>query len=234
MRKIFISAGHSNKPGRDRGAIGNGYIEGSLTVEFRNLLVEELKKLGNSPIIDEDNTILSETLTKFPNITTNNSIVLDIHWNAATPKATGTETLIPSEYTKFEYNLAKDLSNTVSNILNIPIRGVNGVKKESDSHHGRLGWMRLNGENVLMEVCFITNENDMISYQKNKLKLVKNIAKLLFEYSQESFDSNYIIIKGDTLSQIAKKHNTTVKNLVLLNNLTSSNKIYIGQVLKIK
>ena len=28
MRKIFIGAGHSNVKGKDRGAEGNGYIEG--------------------------------------------------------------------------------------------------------------------------------------------------------------------------------------------------------------
>jgi N-acetylmuramoyl-L-alanine amidase len=230
MRSIYISAGHSNKKGRDRGAVGNGYIEGDLTAEFRNLLFKELSKLGNTPIVDGDNTILSETLTKFRNMTSSNSIVLDIHWNAATPKATGTETLIPTEYTKFEYNLAKDLSNTVSNVLGIPIRGVNGVKKESESHHGRLGWMRLNGENVLMEVCFITNEDDMKSYQKNKQKLVKNIAKVLFEYSQEN--NVYKVVKGDTLSKIAKNNNTTVDKLKKDNKLTSD-LIKIGQIIKL-
>ena len=45
MRKIFISAGHSNKSGKDQGAQGNGYIEGQLAVELRNLLVSELKSL---------------------------------------------------------------------------------------------------------------------------------------------------------------------------------------------
>ena len=42
MRKIFISAGHSNKQGTDRGASGNGFIEGELTVELRDLIVSEL------------------------------------------------------------------------------------------------------------------------------------------------------------------------------------------------
>ena len=45
MRKIFISAVHSNKPGKDQGAAGNGFIEGQLAVELRNLLVSELKSL---------------------------------------------------------------------------------------------------------------------------------------------------------------------------------------------
>ena len=208
MRKIFISAGHSNKAGRDRGAVGNGYIEGELSVELRNLISNELKLLGNIPINDGDNTILYDSLNYFKNITSPNSIVLDIHWNAATPKAKGTETFVPINYSEYEYKLAKDISNTVSTILNTPIRGVDGVKEESESHHGRLGWMKLVG--------------------------AKSIAKLLFEYSKEDIENNYIIVKGDTLSQIAKHNNTTVSKLVVLNNLTSSNKIYIGQIIKIK
>lgn len=234
MRKIFIGAGHSNKVGKDRGAAGNGYIEGELAVEFRDLIVSELKEIGITPIIDENQNILSETITKFKNITSPNSIVLDIHWNAATPKATGTEVLIPKEFTTFEKTLAEKIALTVSETLGIVKRGNNGVRTEAESHHGRLGWMRLNGENILLEVCFISNESDMIKYQKNKKILALNIAKILFEYSQENTNNTYIIQKGDTLTKIAKENNTLVSKLITLNNLTSSNKIKVGQILKIK
>ena len=182
MRKIFISAGHSNTKGKDRGAIGNGYIEGDLTVEFRNLLVSELKKLGVKAIVDKDDSISSQTLNFFRNLTTNTCIVLDIHWNAANASATGTETLIPSQNTDFERRLAAKLSEVVANRLKIPLRGrhagFSGVKTEAESHHGRLGWMRLTGENVLMEICFISNPNDMRSYQENKVQLASDIANV--------------------------------------------------------
>ena len=50
----------------------------------------------------------------------------------------------------------------------------------------------------------------------------------------ENISNNYYIVKkGDTLSGIAKKYNTTVDNLKKLNNL-SSNLLSIGQKLKIK
>jgi hypothetical protein len=35
MKKLILSAGHSNMTGRDRGASGCGFIEGDLTVELR-------------------------------------------------------------------------------------------------------------------------------------------------------------------------------------------------------
>lgn len=44
----------------------------------------------------------------------------------------------------------------------------------------------------------------------------------------------YIVKKGDTLSSIAKKYDTSVSALVSLNNLSNPNKISVGQVIKIK
>ncbi|MCK8817040.1 L,D-transpeptidase family protein [Natroniella sulfidigena] len=47
-------------------------------------------------------------------------------------------------------------------------------------------------------------------------------------------NSNYYTVQpGDTLYQIAKKFNTTVQELVRLNNLTDQNLIYPGQRIKI-
>lgn len=43
----------------------------------------------------------------------------------------------------------------------------------------------------------------------------------------------YKVRKGDTLSGIAKKYNTTVQALVKLNNIKDPNKIYVNQILKI-
>ena len=44
----------------------------------------------------------------------------------------------------------------------------------------------------------------------------------------------YTVKNGDTLSEIASKFNTTVANLIKLNHIKNPNKIYVGQVLKIK
>jgi LysM repeat protein len=244
MRKIFLSAGHSNTPGRDRGAVGNGYIEGELTVELRNLLVKELKKLNITPIVDPDDSIFSQTINFFKNLVSPSCIVIDIHWNAASPAATGTETLIPANPSKFETELANEISKCISDTLGIPLRGnfngKRGVKTEAQSHHGRLGWMRLNGENILMEVCFISNRNDMASYQMHKEKLAKELAYIIYKYSMDNqnvpsvLNNNlYTVVRGDTLSKIARKSNTTVNSLKTLNNL-NSDVIRVGQVLKIK
>ena len=52
------------------------------------------------------------------------------------------------------------------------------------------------------------------------------------EYSEPTFQT-YTVKKGDNLYTIAKAYNTSVSNIISLNNL-SSNNLSIGQVLKIK
>jgi flagellum-specific peptidoglycan hydrolase FlgJ len=44
----------------------------------------------------------------------------------------------------------------------------------------------------------------------------------------------YIVQKGDTLTAIAKKYNTTVQNLVKLNNIKNPDLILVGQKLRVK
>lgn len=45
--------------------------------------------------------------------------------------------------------------------------------------------------------------------------------------------ATYTVKKGDTLSEIAKKYNTTVSNLASLNNISNPNYIVVGQVLRL-
>ena len=44
----------------------------------------------------------------------------------------------------------------------------------------------------------------------------------------------YTVVKGDNLTKIAKLYNTTISELIRLNNITNKNLIYVGQRLKIK
>jgi N-acetylmuramoyl-L-alanine amidase len=238
MRKLFISAGHSSKKGKsingkpiDNGAVGNGYIEGELTVELRDLLCKYLKLLGVKPIVDDNDSILSQTINTFRNLTNSNSVLIDLHWNSFNSKSTGVETLIPENPTDFERSLAEKISKTIGSTLGIPLRGKKGVKLESESQHKRLGWMRLAGENILIEVCFISNPNDMASYQKNKEILAQRLAVVIKD-SLEDSKTNYKVQKGDSLTKIATKFRTTVTKIKLDNNL-KSDLIQVGQDLKI-
>ena len=228
MRTIFLSAGHG---GNDVGAVGNGYKEADLTIELRDLVLKYLNQLGAKVVIDDNKNALAQTITFFKNKVAKDSILLDIHWNSFNETSTGTEVLIPATPTKFETDLATDLSKVIATTLNIKNRG---VKTELQSARKSLGWMRLTGENVLIETCFISNKNDMKKYQENKEELAKRIAIVLFEYANRGTNSEklYVVKAGDTLSKIAKENNTTVEKIQKDNNLKST-VIQINQKLKL-
>lgn len=57
---------------------------------------------------------------------------------------------------------------------------------------------------------------------------------LEYDAAELEGDNYYTVVKGDTLSEIAKKYKTTVKKLAALNGIKNVNLIYVGQKLKIK
>lgn len=180
-RKIFISAGHSNVPGKDMGADGlDGVKEGNLTVELRNLVIKEFKLLGENVTTDVDSNVTKETVILINGLLSERDIALDIHFNAfARESANGTEVIVPFKSSQFERELAAKLSKEVAICLGNKDRG---YITEAQSARGTLIFMRPNCENILLEVCFITNRKDLDSYLSKKNEVAKVIAKTLYEY----------------------------------------------------
>jgi len=176
---IFVSAGHNPggvKP--DPGAIGNGKREADLTVEFRNLVLDELKNKNIPFISDNDTERLGEYLKRIN--TGNASVVLEFHFDAAaSPNATGTTVLIGSDSDEQDKAFAKELVEATATILGIKNRG---VLSETESHRGRLGLTRESGTVALLELCFISNPEDLAAYEKGKFELAQAIADILIEY----------------------------------------------------
>lgn len=230
MKKIYLSAGHSAVLGigRDNGATGNGYVEGKEADIFRDLVVKELKILGGNIVTDGDDTVLSDTLKEFKKTSDNNSILIEFHFNAASPQATGTEVLVPNNPSKIEKDIAEAIAKEMAETIGVKNRG---VKTESESARGSLGWMKVAGENILPEICFISNKSDMEKYQSAKVTLAKNIAKILFNFSNNNINT-HTVVSGDTLTKIAVKYKTTVLK-IKKDNLLNSDNINVGQILKV-
>lgn len=74
---------------------------------------------------------------------------------------------------------------------------------------------------MLAKINHITNPN--LIYVGESIVISSNNSK-----------STYVVKYGDTLSEIALDFNTTVNNLVKLNNIQNPNLIYTGQILRIK
>lgn len=178
MRKIFLSAGHG---GTDPGASGNGFIERDLAIELRKLIVAELKKLNIEASVDDDRNALSQTLAWLRGKFSNKDILVDIHWNAAVnPDAKGSEVIVPDASSEFEKNLGRSILKIFTD-LGFRDRG---VKPESLTARKSLAWMRPSAENILIEVCFISNNTDMKLYQANKNTIARRIALTLNHYAK--------------------------------------------------
>jgi N-acetylmuramoyl-L-alanine amidase len=177
-RKIILSAGHG---GTDPGAVSGSYIERDLAIELRNLIVKELNSLGIKPLVDDNNNALKQTLAWLRGKFGSKDILVDIHWNAAgSREANGSEIIIPNVSSQFE----RDLANALLKVLtDIGLRK-RGIKSEALTARKTLAWMRPNAENVLIEVCFITNPTDMKLYEANKLAISRRIAAVLNHFSK--------------------------------------------------
>lgn len=177
---IYISAGHNPKgPNPDPGAIGvNGVREADLTVELRNLISAELDAKGIRHVTDRDNERLADYLKRIEPGT--GSVVCEIHFNASvSPAATGVETIVPARADANELALATKLSGIINKHTGLLRRGKNGVISEADSHRGSLALMREQGINVLLEVCYITNRNDLAAYRRGITDIARDVAAAL-------------------------------------------------------
>ena len=180
----FVSAGHCaiKGPNHDPGAPGvNNRWEAIETMKVRNRVIEIIKSRGYKDVLqDLDGESLSQYLNRVK--TGNGSMVCEFHFNAGVPEATGTETLIEVDGDKMDFACAKEFSAATSIILGIPKRGNQGVKTEADTRHKRLALMREEGIIVLIEICFISNKNDMKAFDANFETLCQAYANILIKY----------------------------------------------------
>lgn len=95
-------------------------------------------------------------------------------------------------------------------------------------------------EALIIEYGFIDNPEDLEFLKENYKSLAEAVIKAVLDYknipytpSTEPSSKTYKVVKGDTLYSIANKFNTTVNELMRLNNL-NTNVLSIGQELIIK
>lgn len=175
---VFISAGHNpNGIKKDPGAVANGFNEADLNVDFRNLVLSECIRLGIKTIQDNDSETLGQYLSRIQ--TGKGSVVIEFHFDAAGPNATGTTALIEKDADRLDKAFAQEIVNITSEVLGIKNRG---VKSEADSHRGSLALMREDGIICLLELGFITNIDDLKAYQKGKHRLAVEMAKIIKRY----------------------------------------------------
>jgi N-acetylmuramoyl-L-alanine amidase len=173
-RIITITAGHTNKPGQDRGAAGNGYFEGVEAVKIRDAVAAKLRAKGvtvREDGADAQNIPLSEALK----LIAGSTIAVEVHFNAAgSSQASGVEVLCKPA----KKATAQRIANAVASALGLPLRGGDGGwKSDTSGHHSRLAYAEKGG--FILETAFISNPNDMRAYSENFAELTTNLAEVL-------------------------------------------------------
>lgn len=176
---VFPIAGHHNA---DPGAVYNGVKEADKTREFRELVSKFLSAKNHAHIIDRDSETNRQLQDRIkPGA---GSVLVDHHFNAVVnPAASGTEVIVANKASEASKALAKELAEGTSCILGIPNRG---VKTEAQTARGRIGILNLNaGVAVLVEICFISNPQDMAKYELKKVELAKFYSELYIKYDNQ-------------------------------------------------
>lgn len=177
--KTFAFAGHNDK---DPGAVYNGRREADETKDAKRLFDKYYPNDRKDLILDKDwqtNKQIQVTFKPGPG-----SVIVDKHFNAGSPTATGVECLVNrkdfANKNSMSYRMAEEICKATSEILDIRNRG---VKSEADTRHGKLYSLNMGaGCAVLWEICFISSVLDMQKWDMHKEKLMKRIAEIVAKY----------------------------------------------------
>ena len=235
--RIVVDAGHG---GVDSGAVSGNLLEKDFTLEAANYMYNRFKELGVPVIItrDTDKTLsraerinLMKSLGTDPNV-----IVLSNHINAGGGE--GAEVVYPLRSSP---TLAKNILDEIGARGQVKRKIYQRVLPE-DPRKDYYYIMREtpNTTALLIEYGFIDNPKDQVKLQNNLTNYAEGVVKAVSEYigvpytlpNASEIGDVYIVLKGDTLYSIARKFNTTVNELINLNNLTNTN-LSIGQELKL-
>ena len=172
---VTVTAGHSNK---DPGAVNGKFKEAELVSQFRNAVAYYLREAGIQYKTDGVG-ILNQDLNAAIKLIKGSSVAVEFHMNAATSKqANGVETIALPKDKK----LAQDLSKAVADALGSRLRGDNGWIDQSQSARGKLGFISNGG--LIVELGFISNEEELFQFNARYWSAAKAVAKVLIDYEK--------------------------------------------------
>ena len=172
---VTVTAGHSNS---DPGAVNGKTKEADLVVNFRNAVTHYLREAGLQVKTDGTGT-KNDPLSAAVKLIQGSSVAVEFHMNAATSKqANGVETIALPKDKK----LAQDLSKAVADALGSRLRGDNGWIDQSRSARGRLAYVNAGG--LIVELGFISNEDELARFNARYWLAAKAVAKVLIDYEK--------------------------------------------------
>ena len=235
--RIVVDAGHG---GVDSGAVSGNLLEKDFNLQAANYMYNRFKELGVPVTItrDTDKTLSrQERINTMKSLGTDpNVIVLSNHINAGGGE--GAEVVYPLRTSP---TLAKSILDEIGARGQIKRKIYQRVLPENPKKdYYYIMRETPNTTALLIEYGFIDNPRDQVKLQNNLLDYAEGVVKAVSEYigipystpESEEIGDVYTVKAGDTLYSIARKFNTTVNELINLNNLTNNN-LSIGQKIKL-
>ena len=235
--RIVVDAGHG---GVDSGAVSGNLQEKDFNLQAANYMYNRFKELGVPVTItrDTDKTLSrAERINTMKSLGTDpNVIVLSNHINAGGGE--GAEVIYPLRSSP---TLAKNILDEIGARGQIKRKIYQRVLPENPKKdYYYIMRDTPNATTLLIEYGFIDNPKDQIKLQNNLTNYVEGVVKAVSEYigipytmpNTDIVGDVYTVKTGDTLYAIARKFNTTVNELINLNNLSNTN-LSIGQMIKL-
>ena len=234
--RIVVDAGHG---GTDSGAVSGNLQEKDFNLAAANYMYNRFKELG-IPVTITRNT--DKTLTRAERLNTMRSlgtdpkvIILSNHINAGGGE--GAEVVYPLRSNSTLPSMILDEIGKEGQIT----RKIYQRRLDENPSKDYYYIMREtpNTTSLLIEYGFIDNKNDQVKLKNNILNYAEAVVRAVANYigvpynKGETSEDTYTVKAGDTLYGIARRFNTTVDELIRLNNLNSTI-LSIGQVILIK
>ena len=236
LKGIVIDAGHG---GSDPGAVGNNIKEKDYTLAISKYMYDRFKELGIPVSLTRtgDTTLSpSERTKKVQSFYGDGKdvIVISNHLNAG--GGDGAEVIYAlRNNSTLSKKILEEIEKEGQNI-----RKYYQLRLPSNSNKDYYFMLRdtPNNESIIVEYGFLDSTGDDVEQIKNNYeKYAEAVVRAVANYKNIPYTSKnnniYIVKKGDTLWDIARKYNMSVNELKEINNL-STNLLKIGQSLIIK
>lgn len=230
---ILLDAGHGKSDGGTVGCMGAfGPKEKDTNLDITLRLKAALESMGATVVLVRDTDVfytLNERVELIRNLKPDLSI--SIHGNAV--GNTSNFSTASGFLTYYSYNGLKDAPT----IINKSVCDTMGYTVRSP-RKANLSLTRITTcPAVLLETAFLTYPEDyeFLLKSSNREKLAQAIAKAAKTYIESTAEyekpKTHTVKRGETLTTIAKKYNTTVARLAELNKINNINVIHTGQIL---